>query len=304
MSALTPSHAALAYADDLTRSRRFSENSLRAYEQDLHQFVAYLATQRIENIRELDGELCRSWVWSLAEANRAGATLRRRVSSLKGFTAWLGLNAHTDGDVGIRVRAPGAHAALPRVLSRTQMNDILTSLEGLAEGGDPIALRDAAMIELLYATAMRVSEVVTLTSAGLDLETQTVVVVGKGNKERAIPFGLPAKKALRGYLERGRSALVVVDSPPVVFLSTRGAAVGVRSVYQVVASLLADIPGSGPQGPHTLRHSAATHLLDGGADLRSVQELLGHASLGTTQMYTHVSTERLKGAYDQAHPRA
>jgi len=292
------------YGEERAAERVLSQHSLKAYGGDLEQFVAYAGTQRVDDTGELDTEVCRSWVWALAEEGLAATSLRRKVSSLKGFTHWLGVNGYTEGDVGVRIRTPKAQQTLPRVLSRSQMEDILAGLARDAATGDPIALRDAAMLELLYATAMRVSELTSLSLARVDLSALSVTVIGKGDKERVVPLGAPAARALSDYLEKGRPKLATDRSANVFFLSTRGQRVGSRTVYSVVARLLADLGGDGPLGPHTLRHTAATHLLDGGADLRSVQELLGHASLGTTQIYTHVSLERLKGAYDTAHPRA
>ncbi len=296
--------SAHAYLDQLGRTRALSENSLTAYGKDVLQFVGFASAQRVEDTAEVDAELVRSWIWSLAESKMAGSSLRRKVSALKGFTAWLAREGHTEGDVGVRLRAPGAGRSLPRVLSRHHMEEIFQSLQVAAETGDPIALRDLAIVEVLYASAIRVSELVGLRPEGVDLSGGTLRVLGKGNKERVVPLGSPALRALRVYLDKGRPGLVREGSSSSIFLSTTGQPMGTRSVYQVVASLLADVPGVGPLGPHTLRHTAATHLLDGGADLRSVQELLGHASLGTTQIYTHVSNERLTQAYQQAHPRA
>ena len=301
MSLLRIAHS---YLEHLERSRGLSENSLNAYRKDILQFVAFVDEQRVDNLGEVDAELARSWVWSLAESGMAGSSLRRKVSALKGFTAWLAREGHTEGDIGIRVRAPGASRSLPRVLTRHHMEEIFRSLQTHADTGDPVASRDLAIIEVLYASALRVSELVGLDLQGVDLDGRTLRVVGKGNKERMVPLGTPAATALGAYLDHARDALLEGGESSVVFLSTRGKPMGQRSVYEVVARLLADIPGVGPLGPHTLRHTAATHLLDGGADLRSVQELLGHASLGTTQIYTHVSSERLTQAYQQAHPRA
>ena len=301
MSLLRIAHS---YLEHLERSRGLSENSLNAYRKDILQFVAFVDEQRVDNLGEVDAELARSWVWSLAESGMAGSSLRRKVSALKGFTAWLAREGHTEGDIGIRVRAPGASRSLPRVLTRHHMEEIFRSLQTHADTGDPVASRDLAIIEVLYASALRVSELVGLDLQGVDLDGRTLRVVGKGNKERIVPLGTPAATALGAYLDHARNALLEGGESSVVFLSTRGMPMGQRSVYEVVARLLADIPGVGPLGPHTLRHTAATHLLDGGADLRTVQELLGHASLGTTQIYTHVSNERLTQAYQQAHPRA
>ncbi|MEY9953851.1 site-specific recombinase XerD [Leifsonia sp. EB34] len=190
------------------------------------------------------------------------------------------------------------------MITRAQIDGLLDALAARAEGGEPASIRDVAVIEMLYAAGIRVSELTGLDVDDVDLERLTLRVVGKGNKERVVPFGVPALRAIRRYLEVARPALAAERSGPALLLGARGGRLGTRAVYQLVASLLADLPGGGPAGPHTLRHTAATHLLDGGADLRAVQEILGHASLGTTQIYTHVSTERLKETYRIAHPRA
>ncbi len=211
---------------------------------------------------------------------------------------------HAVVDPAARLRSPKADKTLPRVITREQMDEILAALAARAEDGDPGSLRDVAVIELLYAAGIRVSELTGLDVDDVDLGRLTVRVIGKGSKERVVPFGVPALRAIRAWLSGGRPRLAVAGSGPALFLGARGARLGSRAVYELVAGLLADVPGRGPSGPHALRHTAATHLLDGGADLRAVQELLGHASLGTTQIYTHVSTERLKEAYRIAHPRA
>lgn len=296
--------AVFGYLDELSRARTLSDNTLAAYSSDLTQFVDFAATERVETLDELDTELVRQWLWTLAESGLASASLRRKVSAVKKFTLWLVRSGHVPHDPALRVRAPAGGRTLPRVVGRSHMEDILKGLHDRADMKDLLALRDLAMVELLYASALRVSELVGLTLSGLDLTARTVLVVGKGNKERMVPMGVPAAKALHTYLNEARAQLDQGQAGEWVFLSAHGKKLGVRSVYQVVAGLLADVPGTGPIGPHTLRHTAATHLLDGGADLRSVQELLGHASLGTTQIYTHVSTERLTKAYQTAHPRA
>jgi len=292
------------YLDEVALSRTLSENTLKAYSSDIAQFVDFAESERVTSASECDLELARSWVWSQAEAGVAGATLRRKVSALKRFSAWLVGAGHTKADIAGRLRTPATSSSLPRVMGRAQMEEILQDLIQRADTEDSIALRDWAIVEVLYATALRVSELVGLRVDNLSMAERTLRVVGKGNKERVVPFGIPAERALRRYLDAGRPALLAGGDSAQVFVSSTGKALGPRTVYQVVAALLSQYPGSGPVGPHTLRHTAATHLLDGGADLRSVQELLGHASLGTTQIYTHVSTERLTAAYQQAHPRA
>ncbi|ODA89909.1 hypothetical protein ATY41_11710 [Leifsonia xyli subsp. xyli] len=207
-------------------------------------------------------------------------------------------------DAAARLRAPKADKTLPRVLPRAHMDGILASLAASAAGGEAAAVRDVAVVEVLYAAGVRVSELTGLDVDDVDFDRLTVRVLGKGRKERVVPFGFPARDALRGYLRAARPQLATPGSGPALFLGSRGGRLGTRAVYRVVARLLAAVPGGGPAGPHTLRHTAATHLLDGGADLRAVQEILGHASLGTTQIYTHVSAERLKETYRIAHPRA
>lgn len=297
-------HAAHLYLDHVSSQRTLSENTLQAYQADVFQLVGFAANEQVTEVSELDTELLRAWVWTLAEGGMAAASLRRKVSAIKKFTTWCHTHGYFAVDPGSRLRAPAGDKALPRVMGRSHMADLLELLEKRAASGDPVAIRDHAIVEVLYATGIRVSELVGLTPGSIDQGSLTLRVIGKGNKERVVPIGIPAMRALQHYLEKARPLLAEGKDTAEVFVNTRGHALGVRSVYQVVAALLADIPGSGPMGPHTLRHTAATHLLDGGADLRSVQELLGHASLGTTQIYTHVSTERLTKAYQSAHPRA
>lgn len=203
------------------------------------------------------------------------------------------------------------------MVSQSALEDAIRRLEVPAAQSEPIAERDVAIVELLYASALRVSELVGLELGDVDRERRTVRVMGKGSKERVVPYGAPAARAIDRYLEHARPLIAAAAAasanasgtgPPrpgsAVFLGARGGRMGVRSVHRLVATMLAEIPGTGPSGPHALRHTAATHLLDGGADLRAVQEFLGHASLGTTQIYTHVSAERLKQSYRTAHPRA
>jgi integrase/recombinase XerC len=172
---------------------------------------------------------------------------------------------------------------------------------------DPVALRDHAMLELLYATGVRVSELCGLDLGDVDFPRRVVRVLGKGAKERTVPFGVPADKAMRAWIEGGRPALIAAAAPAAdaaVFVGVRGRRLDQRTVRRVVHDAIGSVPGASDMGPHGLRHSAATHLLEGGADLRSVQELLGHATLATTQLYTHVTVERLKATHDRAHPRA
>jgi integrase/recombinase XerC len=190
------------------------------------------------------------------------------------------------------------------VLRVDEAGELIRSATELADDGSPVGLRDVAMLELLYATGIRVGELVGLDVDDIDRERNVIRVFGKGRKERTVPFGRPAARALDFWLKHGRPLLAVPGSGPAVFLGARGKRIDQRAVRTMVHRRIADVPGAPDIGPHGLRHTAATHLLEGGADLRSVQELLGHASLATTQLYTHVTTDRLRRAYQQAHPRA
>ena len=284
----------------LSAERGFSEHTVRSYRGDLADLLRFADEAGATTADEIDLELLRGWLWRGSSAGLAKSTLARRSATARALTSWLARSGETPTDAAARLRAPKPDRHLPRVLTRDQMDAILSGLAGRAATGDVLAIRDLAMVELLYASALRVSELAGLDLHDVDLGRLTVRVLGKGSKERVVPFGVPAKNAISAWLEV-RAASVHVAA---LFLGARGARVGTRAVYTLVADLLENVPGGGPAGPHALRHTAATHLLDGGADLRAVQELLGHASLGTTQIYTHVSTERLKESYAMAHPRA
>lgn len=307
-----------AFARHLAVDRGFSEHTVRAYRGDLADLAGYVEerslAQNIQDpidVRELDLETLRDWLWRGSNAGLAKSSLSRRSAAVRGFTRWLVTTGEVSTDAAVRLKAPRPEQHLPRVLTRGQMTGIFEGLAARADGGDAVALRDQAIVELLYATAMRVSELTGLRIGDIDRPRLTARVLGKGGKERVVPFGVPASQALESYLAEARPVLraAAPDSashsdPGILFLNSRGAAMNTRSVYELVARLLHELPGTGPSGPHAFRHTAATHLLDGGADLRAVQEILGHASLSTTQIYTHVSAERLKQSYAAAHPRA
>ena len=206
-------------------------------------------------------------------------------------------------DPGLKLRSPKASRTLPTVLSREAMTGIFDVLEPLATRENPTGISDLLMVEILYGSGIRVSELVGLNLDDIDYGRKILRVTGKGNKQRMVPYSDPAGDALAKWIREGRNQFVNETSGNALLISSRGKRIGVRQVYSLVASLLADT-AVGAAGPHALRHSAATHLLDGGADLRAVQELLGHSSLATTQIYTHVSVDRLKQGYLKAHPRA
>lgn len=313
------SDAIEAFLSAVRREYGYSEHTVRAYGRDLAGFLAYAEEQQALDVRDCDLELMRGWLWARQQQQLAATTLARNVATLKSLGSWLERNQLVPGNPASRLRAPRAPRTLPRVLADDQMTRILDRAAARAAGGDPEQIRDQAVLELLYAAALRVSELCTLPIAGFDRRQRTVRVLGKGGKERVVPLGAPAARALETYLETGRPALAArADSgpgrgvhstareshPDALFLGNRGGQLGSNAVYRLVARELEQEPGGGPRGPHTLRHTAATHLLNGGADLRVVQEVLGHSSLASTQVYTHVSTERLAESYRQSHPRA
>jgi integrase/recombinase XerC len=292
----------------------YSPFTVKAYRRDLADLAAFAVADDPDakpgstDVELLDLELLRAWLWERQQRGLAPSTLARNVASAKSFGRWLEHRRLVPGNPASRLQAPKQSRSLPRVLSEAQISGILDRAAHRAESGDPEALRDRAVLELLYAAALRVSELCGLPLDGLDLRERTVRVLGKGGKERVVPLGAPAAAALADYLDSARGVLAdrMEGGTPssTLFIGDDGRALASHTVYRKVSRELEHEPGSGPRGPHTLRHTAATHLLDGGADLRVVQEMLGHASLGSTQIYTHVSTEKLAQAYRQAHPRA
>jgi integrase/recombinase XerC len=280
-----------------------SAHTRRAYLGDLRSLFAF-AADRGAGLDGLSLALLRSWLSAAAAAGAARTTLARRTSAVKVFTAWAARRGLLTGDPAARLRVPKAHRTLPAVLRRDQAAEAMAAAKSGAQQGDPLALRDRLIVEMLYATGIRVSELCGLDIDDVDTRNRLVRVLGKGNKQRTVPFGVPAAEALGGWLAEGRPALVTAESGPALLLGARGRRVDVRQVRTVVHQTVAAVDGAPDMGPHGLRHSAATHLLEGGADLRVVQELLGHSSLATTQLYTHVAVSRLRAVHDQAHPRA
>lgn len=292
------------YARHLTAERDLSAHSVRAYLTDLESLAAHAEQLGVVDPAQLTIRSLRSWLANLQTLGRARTTMARRATSARVFTAWLARTGRATADAGALLASPKAHRELPAALTQTEMRAVLdAAVESLA-GHDPRGLRDLAILELLYATGIRVGELTSIDVDDLDSGRRVVRVFGKGRKERSVPYGAPAADALALWLERGRPALAQPASGAAVFLGARGGRMDQRAVRRIVHVRLAAVEGGPDLGPHGLRHTAATHLLEGGADLRSVQEILGHASLGTTQIYTHVSNERLRSAYKLAHPRA
>ncbi len=294
-----------AFLKYLESERNLSAHTIRAYLGDLDSFFEHLEKLDVTDFSKLELSHIRSWLANQQVKGGARTTLSRRAVSIRLFTKWATKKGYLAKDVGATLATPKGARTLPDVLNVADAGLAMDALATrVAEEDGPLSKRDCAMVEVLYASGARVSELCGLDLQDIDYERNTIRVIGKGNKERTIPLGNPAMRALGAWLKEGRPSLAGDKSGRAVFLGARGKRIDQRTVRTVVYQALQALEGAVKLGPHALRHSAATHLLEGGADLRTVQEILGHASLATTQIYTHVSTERLQKAFKQAHPRA
>jgi integrase/recombinase XerC len=292
------------YERHLVSERDLAPHTVRAYLADVAGLLEHAGRLGHTDVSALDLRVLRSWLAHQQVTGHSRTTLARRATAVRVFTAWLARTGRSTVDAGATLRSPKARQTLPPVLRQDEVLALVAAATRLADDGSPIGLRDVAMLELLYATGVRVGELVSLDVDDLDRGRNVLRVLGKGRKERTVPFGRPAAEAVDAWLATGRPGLFAPGAGAALFLGARGGRIDQRAVRTVVHRRVAEVPGAPDIGPHGLRHTAATHLLEGGADLRSVQELLGHASLATTQLYTHVSTDRLRQAYRQAHPRA
>ncbi len=294
-----------AFERYLEAERNLSAHTIRAYLGDLDSFFDHLERLDVNDFETLELAHIRSWLANQQVKGGARTTLSRRATSIRLFTKWATKKGFLVKDVGATLATPKGARTLPDVLTVADASLAMDAMAArVGEEDGPISKRDAAMLEILYASGARVSELCGLDLEDIDYARSTIRVLGKGNKERTIPIGNPAMRALESWLKHGRDSLAGAKSERAVFLGARGKRIDQRTVRTMVYHALAALEGAEKMGPHALRHSAATHLLEGGADLRTVQEILGHASLATTQIYTHVSTERLQKAFKQAHPRA
>jgi integrase/recombinase XerC len=293
------------FADYLVLERGRSLHTQRAYIGDISSLLEFLAAAKPEpTLADLSLPILRSWLAAQASGGAARTTLARRTSAAKTFTSWATRRGLLDADPATRLQMPKARRTLPAVLRQDQAIDAMTAAKSGAAEGDPLALRDLLIVEMLYATGIRVSELCGLDVDDVDTGRRLIRVLGKGNKQRTVPFGEPAQAALTRWLSDGRPRLATAVSGAALLLGARGRRIDQRQARTVVHQTISAVAGAPDIGPHGLRHSAATHLLEGGADLRVVQELLGHSTLATTQLYTHVSVARLRAVHDQAHPRA
>lgn len=310
---------------DLERGR--SPHTVSGYVREATTLLLHLRTTERLELPELDIAALRSWLASRADGGAGTATLARSAAAARTFTAWLTATERIPHDAGRRLRPPKRGRHLPGVLTVDQTAHLVDapteraaggagteqvqSTTGTAEVDEPgnrraraLALRDAAILEILYSSGLRVSELVALDLTSIDPEQRTLRVTGKGDKERVVPIGIPALRAVRAWTDSGRDVLARPEAGRALLIGARGGRLGVRAVRDIVDASARDAGIARHVTPHTLRHSAATHLVEGGADLRSVQDYLGHSSLATTQIYTHVSAERLRSTFEQAHPRA
>jgi integrase/recombinase XerC len=309
-AALPPAlaEAAEAYEVHLRLEVNRSAHTVRAYLGDVVGLLDHLTRLGGRRLADLDLAMLRGWLAILRERGAARTTIARRAAALRTFTAWAHQTGRTETDPGALLASPRAHRTLPPVLDAAEAAAAMGSATDVdADSGDTqgsvVAHRDRLILEMLYATGIRVSELVGLDLDDVDRSRRVVRVLGKGAKERTVPYGVAAERALTAWLA-ARTDLIGPASGAALLLGARGRRIDPRTVRTVVHRAVAAVPGAPDIGPHGLRHSAATHLLDGGADLRVVQELLGHASLATTQLYTHISVERLRQTYARAHPRA
>jgi integrase/recombinase XerC len=310
------------YGRHLQLQRELSAHTVRAYRADVTGLLRHLRRLGLTSLDEVTVRSLRSWLAHEQTRGQARSTLQRRSAAARVFFAWAQQSGRAATNPASTLRSPRKERSLPPTLDQAHAVAMLDRARadppaaGDCSEGAPgpsassdhrsqaVECRDVAMLEVLYATGVRVSELCGLDLADVDAERRVLRVLGKGRKERSVPVGLPALRALERWLSEGRPEIATAASRAAVFLGERGQRIDPRVVRRVVHAALARVEGAPDLGPHGLRHAMATHLLEGGADLRSVQEILGHASLATTQIYTHVTDERLRQAYAQAHPRA
>jgi integrase/recombinase XerC len=313
LSEETPSEEALSeenarllanYERHLQAERNLTAHTVRAYLADVESLLRHAQRLGDGRFADLDLRGLRSWLATQRTRGLSRTTIARRATAARVFTAWAQRTGWAETDVGALLGSPKAHRVLPPALRHEEVRGLLDAVAEAALDGSAVGLRDVAIVEMLYATGIRVGELVSLDVDDLDAERRVLRVFGKGRKERTVPYGKPAADAAAAWLSRGRPHLARSQSGGAMFLGVRGGRLDQRAVRRLVHARISEVPGAPDIGPHGLRHTAATHLLEGGADLRSVQELLGHASLATTQIYTHVSADRLRKAFEQAHPRA
>lgn len=281
-----------------------SANTAKAYRKDLENLIEFVRTRQCTELSDVGIMELRGWLADQRTSGLTSATIARRATAARTFFGWATHNQYLTDDPASALVIPKVNKRLPHVLQQNQATEVMQRATLRADDNSPTHIRDLAILELMYATGIRVGELVGLDVHDIDQSRRTIRVTGKGNKQRVVPFGSIADKALTQYLKVSRALLSTEVSGAAVFLGSRGKRIDQRVVRKMVTEVLASLEGVPDLSPHGFRHSAATHLIEGGADIRAVQEMLGHASLSTTQLYTHVSMDRLRAVFEQAHPRA
>jgi integrase/recombinase XerC len=297
-----------AFGSHLELERGLSAHTCKGYHSDLTALLSHLDRVGVDDLTQVNTHELRAWLGNQHAVGVERATLQRRVAALRSFFGWALRTGRIAHDPATGLSSPKVSRKLPPTLRAEQVESFMTALADAVEAAEEpteqaAAARDRAIIEVLYSSGIRVSELCGLDTSGIDRNRGTLRVLGKGNKQRIVPVGAPALRALDDWLAR-RGLLAGPQAGAAIFVGDRGNRIDPRVVRRIVHRALASVPDAPDLGPHGLRHAMATHLLEGGADLRSVQEMLGHSSLATTQIYTHVTSERLRQAFQQAHPRA
>ncbi|MFW0154923.1 tyrosine recombinase XerC [Rothia sp. P6271] len=299
--------------ENFTRYLRYekfrSENTINSYRSDLKAFFTYAQEQRLHNINDVDLSFLRAWLSHQHERSQSRNSTARRLSTLRVFFSWAKEENYIHQNPTLAIATAKKEHRLPTVLTKEHLQTLFRELEERLTQNphDPHALRTCAVIELLYASGLRIFELCSINLSSIDRTQRTLRVIGKGNKERIVPFGKPALEAIEQWIRYGRPQWLKNSKAPIeeaLFIGPQGARANPRQLRECINQLLALLENTNARGAHVFRHSAATHMVDAGADIRTVQELLGHSSLATTQIYTHVSMERLTAIYEKAHPRS
>lgn len=283
-----------------------SSNTIRTYKTDLELFLQFASGNGIKKLEDIELNTFRLWLADQKDKGSSNSTISRRSSTARVFSTWAFKKGLVKTDSAIRLISPKVNKSLPKVLGQKQAKTLMQTASNVVDEDETVEIRrrDHAILEVLYSSGIRVAELTGLDIKDLDFTRSTMRVIGKGNKERVVPFGQPAKQALGNYINDARTKFINEKSGNALFIGSRGKRLDTRQVRRIVAKAIKRVEGAPDISPHDLRHSAATHMLEGGADLRIVQELLGHSSLATTQKYTHVTIERLREVFAKAHPRA
>jgi len=284
----------------LAVERGLAQNTLESYGRDLRQFHMYLQNSKMEILKDSNRNTILGYLNNLQSKGRAVSTISRNLAAIKSFYQYLVRERYLDKDPAANLESPKLEKKLPKILSIAEVEELLKQPNIVL----PTGLRDKAMLELLYATGIRVSELISLNISDVNLDMGYIKCYGKGSKERIVPLGSIAAKCVQDYISKGRPKLVRTYEEAALFVNHHGNRLTRQGFWKIIKKYAQEANITKEITPHTLRHSFATHLLENGADLRSVQEMLGHADISTTQIYTHVTKNRLKEVYDKTHPRA